>query len=217
MNRRQALQNIGLSVGTIATAPSILSLVQSCTGPSVEWTPRFFTKKQAGILSELADMILPPSQGDEDLPGATQLNVPKFVDAYIDAMLSKEEKTNASKATEVFVSVLGDKSNYTNTLDKYLKASAEQQGKWRSEVSNNSVHFSSSYFNFGDLSAESSEISNKDAIAYQYIYDFRSLIVMGYKTTEFIGEEVLAYESIPGRQIGCGNLDELTGGVHWSL
>ncbi|MEJ2163444.1 MAG: gluconate 2-dehydrogenase subunit 3 family protein, partial [Robiginitalea sp.] len=38
-----------------------------------------------------------------------------------------------------------------------------------------------------------------------------------YKTTEYIGEEILAYLPVPGEYIGCGDLDELTGGKAWSL
>ena len=43
------------------------------------------------------------------------------------------------------------------------------------------------------------------------------MTIMGYKTTEYIGENVLAYQPIPGEYIACGDLDELTGGKTYSI
>jgi hypothetical protein len=45
----------------------------------------------------------------------------------------------------------------------------------------------------------------------------RGLTIWGFKTSEFIGEEVLAYLPVPGEYIGCGDLQELTGGKAWSI
>jgi len=45
----------------------------------------------------------------------------------------------------------------------------------------------------------------------------RDNTVWAYKTTEEIGENVLAYDPIPGVQLGCVSLKEATGGKAWSL
>jgi hypothetical protein len=52
---------------------------------------------------------------------------------------------------------------------------------------------------------------------YAFAAHFRDAVIKAYKTSEYIGEEVLAYLQIPGGNIGCGDLDELTGGRAWSL
>lgn len=38
-----------------------------------------------------------------------------------------------------------------------------------------------------------------------------------YKTSEKIGEKVLAYDLIPGKLQGCISLEEATGSKVWSL
>ena len=47
--------------------------------------------------------------------------------------------------------------------------------------------------------------------------NLRNSSVWAYKTSELIGETVLAYAPIPGKQQGCISLDEATGGKAWSL
>jgi hypothetical protein len=41
--------------------------------------------------------------------------------------------------------------------------------------------------------------------------------IWAYKTSQKIGEEVLAYDPIPGKLQGCISLEEATGGKVWSL
>ena len=43
---------------------------------------------------------------------------------------------------------------------------------------------------------------------YAFAAHFRDAVIKAYKTSEYIGEEVLAYLQIPGGYIGCGDLDD---------
>ena len=45
----------------------------------------------------------------------------------------------------------------------------------------------------------------------------RGMSIWAWKNSEEIGENVLVYDPIPGQQIGCGDLQELTGGKDYSL
>ena len=45
----------------------------------------------------------------------------------------------------------------------------------------------------------------------------KELTVWAFFNSENIGEEVLAYDPIPGVQIGCISVEEATGGKKWSL
>ena len=57
----------------------------------------------------------------------------------------------------------------------------------------------------------------KEALAYGFANQLRSLSITAFRTNEYIGENVLAYAPIPGEQRGCVDLMETTGGKIWSL
>jgi len=52
---------------------------------------------------------------------------------------------------------------------------------------------------------------------FAFADNLRGLTIWGYKTSEYVGEEVLAYLPVPGEYIGCADTQELTGGKAWSL
>ena len=52
---------------------------------------------------------------------------------------------------------------------------------------------------------------------YSFANNLRGSVIWAYKNTEYIGEEVLAYQPVPGEYIPCGDVDELTGGKAWSI
>jgi hypothetical protein len=47
--------------------------------------------------------------------------------------------------------------------------------------------------------------------------NLRGMTILGYKTSEFVGKEVLEYLPVPGQYVSFGNTEELTGGKAWSL
>jgi hypothetical protein len=56
-----------------------------------------------------------------------------------------------------------------------------------------------------------------DVACYAFAGNVRNMAIWAYKSSQYIGEEVLAYLPIPGEYIGCGDVNELTGGKAWSL
>ncbi len=87
MNRRNALKNIGFSVGSLTVTPALASIFNSCQS-EIDWKPSFFSKDQIQFISDMLDIVLPKTT---DLPGAKELNVSRFIDTY--ANLSMDEKT----------------------------------------------------------------------------------------------------------------------------
>ena len=81
--------------------------------------------------------------------------------------------------------------DYDTLLAKYLKASAEEKEQFKTNETN--------------------------TIVLNTIKGLRSNAIWTYKTSEQIGEKVLAYDPIPGIQKGCVSLEEATGGKAWSL
>jgi hypothetical protein len=191
MDRRKALKNIGNGIGAIAVTPAVVSLFQSCQ-TSATYNPLFIPKDDFKIISNLMEMIIPKT----DIPGAIELKLPEFVDAYIDAVWGEKEKTDFTETWEVFIGASTKAAGKENEND--LSAA-----DWDAQLAK--------YLKPGnDLPAD-------EILASQFVNQLRSLTVNAFKTNEFIGEEVLAYAPIPGEQKGCVDLMEATGGKAWSL
>ena len=191
MDRRKALRNIGTGIGAITVTPAIVSLFQRCQ-TSVTYNPLFIPKDDFKIVSNLMEMIIPKT----DIPGAIELKLPEFVDAYIDAVWDEKRKTDFTETWEIFISASSKAAGKENANDL-------STADWDAQLTK--------YLKPGN------DVPADEVLASQFVNQLRSLTVNAFKTNEFIGEEVLAYAPIPGEQKGCVDLMEATGGKAWSL
>lgn len=212
MQRRNALKNIGLSLGGITISSTVLSLLQSCQKEAtLAWTPNFFTLEEAEIVAKTLEVMLPATP---DIPGAMDLNLAQFIDGYIKAISPEKEQAAFKAGIEQYLvttleatgkKVAKDLSmeEIDSRLAYYLKANAKQQKAWNLEIAATKK---------GD-----STIPSEDAVNFGVLKSLRSRGIFAFKITEHIGENVLAYDAIPDRQEGCVDLQEATGGKAWSL
>jgi hypothetical protein len=191
MDRRKALKSIGLSFGYLAATPAVISLLQSCSdNVKINWKPVFFKKEEAAVMQKLTELILP---GTEKYPGAGDLGIPQFIDAYFKEVADDHQQKNIINGLSRLVPDLRSASedDYHMILKKYLKASEND--------------------------IESFKKNTKDTSILNMLTDLRVLSVWAYKTTEKVGEEILAYDPIPGKYKGCISLEDATDGRVWSL
>ncbi len=195
MKRREVLKGIGLSLGFVVATPSIISLLQSCKrADTLNWQPAFFSKNQMTVLNNLVDLILPKTN---DLPGALDVKVPQFIDAYVNDVSKPKDQKEFKQGIDAIIKKLGKPvsdlktSDYDTLLAHYLKAGKEKQASF--------------------------EKDKNDALVFGTLSSLRSFSIWAYKTSEQVGEKVLAYDPIPGELIGCMPLQEATGGRAWSL
>jgi len=184
MERRNALRNIGLGLGYMAATPTILSMLQSCNATTdAGWAPQFFTAEQAAFLTTAVDVILPKT----DTPGASEVNVPQFIDRFYAEILTAEDQAKIKTGLEAFMALAGttDALAITAALEKTLKS----------------------------LPVEGVEPDAATAFAFE----LRGKTIWSYKSSEFVGEEVLAYLPVPGEYLPCEDLQTLTGGKDYSL
>ncbi|RPG62832.1 MAG: gluconate 2-dehydrogenase subunit 3 family protein [Flavobacteriaceae bacterium TMED220] len=201
MERRQALKNMGLSIGAFALTPSVAGLLQSCSGNSkLSWIPEFYSNEEADIITKTLEVILPPTP---EIPGATDLNLAQFLDGYAKNVSGENERLHLKKLIKEYISTTLNSSGKTSVsslssddiesrLAFYLKADKAKVENWQTG-------------------------SSSDSLNYQFLTTLRSGGVRAFKMSEFIGENVMAYSPIPGRQVGCVDLLEATGGRAWSL
>lgn len=199
MNRRDVLKNMGLATGFFVATPSIISLLQSCTSDVKTWTPAFFSAEEGVVLKKLTDIILPKTDG---LPSATELNVPQFIDKYYNEVLDNVNKAQIKSAFSRIIALLKPTpetildtfpdNTYKTLLDEYMLV--------KDEIDIDRV---------ADL--DSLELTNSE-----FLNSIKWMTISAYLTTEKIGETVLKYDPVP-TQYYCGDLQEITGGVSWSL
>jgi len=211
INRRQAIKKIGLSAGYIAATPTVLGLLQSCTAEiKLNWIPELLSEDEAKIVDQFVDLIIP----ETDTPGAKSLNVGMFIDGFMNQVVPEEQTLMFKNVANMMLTELDISEEnpikkvkpeaYDALLTKYLKASKEQQEVYEKEMQQikNPKDF---------------ENVSKEAKIFTFLTTVRGLSIWGYKTTEEIGKNVLAYAPVPGEQIGCESLEKLTGGKAWSL
>lgn len=211
MKRRQLLKNLGLGVGAITLTPAVSSLLHSCTD-GTSWNPVFFNKSQIKLLLNLTEQIIP---SDDKIPGAKELNLIKFIDLYILNMMNDKEKRLLKISLDSFIEDCLKKNNYSkmeditesdleSSLKYFYKDQLSMQRSWNTE------------YNKFSRNLDSDQTPPIKALSYRFLNTIRSLTITSFKWSETIGEKVLAYNPIPGRQVGCVDLQEATGGRAWS-
>ncbi len=215
MDRRKALKNMGMSLGYVVATPTLISIVQSCKTENVlEWTPDFFSKEGGSVITNLVDIILPKT----DTPSATEVQVNLFIDRFADQVMQKEQQDFLKMAMGKFTDKALADSNKENVADltpddlEAVLESTLKIPKETQETNEKAVH------EFMAAVAEGKDTKLDDEVArFAFANNLRGLTIWGYKTSEYVGEKVLAYLPVPGEYIPCGNTEELTGGKAWSL
>ncbi len=193
MKRRDALKGIGLSIGYAVATPTIISILHSCQTDADKWVPSFFTVDEGLVLKTIVDLILPKT---ELTPGAIEVNVPEFLDLYALKVYDTDQQNIFKQGINAVINSFDRKvseikeEDYHELLTKYLKADKEAQNSFN--------------------------INEKDKVVFNTLKKIRDTSVWAYKTSEEIGENVLAYDPVPGKYY-CDDLDELTNGKAWSL
>ncbi|MFK5971742.1 MAG: gluconate 2-dehydrogenase subunit 3 family protein [Flavobacteriaceae bacterium] len=215
MDRRKALKNMGLAMGYTVATPTLISLMQSCKSENIlEWTPEFFTKDEGSVLGHLVDIIIPKT----DTPSATELQVNVFIDKFAKEVMEKEQQS--------FV-----KMSMTHFIEKALKDSGKEKASDLTPEDLESIltavlkiskaeHLinSEAVQEYQEAIEEGKEALLSERMAcFAFANNVRDMTIWGYKSSEYVGEKVLAYLPVPGEYIPCGNLEELTQGKAWSL
>lgn len=201
-------------MGYTITASTLLDVLKSCEQKSSygDWKPRYFTRDQGYALSQLVDVILPKT----DTPSATEVNVHIFIDEMMDKVLPIERQIFLRKIMEIFMektlfsskkdSLLElDGSDFVPLLDKYLAIQTNQEQKKIEQATNEYL-----------IEIDRTGL-DEDIACFNFAQQIRSMAIFAYKSSEHVGEKILAYLPIPGEYIPCGNVKEFTGGKAWSI
>ncbi len=217
MERRSALKNMGMVFGYAVATPTLLGLVQSCKerAPYAEWIPSYFDKDKGYALAQMVDVILPKT----DTPSATEVNVHVFIDEFAKNVLPEEQQGFMNVFMDKFMSKIladsGKKSlldiegvDFEAALSKYLTKRSDVEEKAHGEAL--------TAYTKAAMAGETATL-DEDVACYEFAGNIRNMATWAYKSSEYVGEEVLAYLPLPGEYIACGDVNELTQGKAWSL
>lgn len=215
MDRRKALKNMGLALGYSVATPTLIGMVQSCKNDkSLEWTPVFLTPDEGEALTKLVDIILPKT----DSPSASEVQVHLFIDKFIDQVMEKEQQDFVKMSMGQFLEkALKDagKEKARNLTSEDLEPVLAEALKVTKE---DEVKNFEAIEQYHEAIAEGKEPLLDDGISrFAFANNLRGLTIWGYKISEYVGEEVLAYLPIPAEYIPCENAQKLTGSIAWSL
>ncbi len=197
MDRRELLKKSALGIGITLTLPAITTILNSCT-PSeapISWDPRSLSEDQIRTVGGIADTILPKT----NTPGAMDLMLDRFVDIMID--VSYEEK---------------EKREFTDQLESFM---ADCRSKYGEDFQNCSDSQKNEIITSLESSSTktTSQVWGKDIqtpMSVTFYRKLKGLILTGYYTSEDVGKNILSYDPIPGKQIGCIPLSEV--GNSWT-
>jgi len=217
MERRSALKNMGMVFGYAVATPTLLSIVQSCKEKAAyaTWVPGYFDKDKGYALAQIVDIILPKT----DTPSATEMNVHVFIDEFVKSALPDEQKDVLNLCMNSFLETVLSNTGKENLSDlddediepvlaKYLKKRTDEDEEAHDKLVGDYME--------AVMKGEQASL-DKDVASYVFANNLRGIATWAYKSSEYIGEEVLAYLPIPGEYVACADVDELTQGKDWSL
>jgi len=197
MKRREALKNTALLGGTAVFSTALVTLWQACKEqPRLSWEPRFLSTEHAHLVTSLVDTILPTT----DTPGGLDVKVDIMIDLMIDQVYDEATQEKLVAAMDQFNDQCVSKFGKV-----YYQLDGDQQKAMLQEAEDTDPKFGYSIWGYG--------VGEQKPIGFYR--SFKSMAVMAYCTSEEIGKNVLNYDPVPGKYIGCLPFSEV--GSVWSL
>ncbi|MEQ8471955.1 MAG: gluconate 2-dehydrogenase subunit 3 family protein [Marinoscillum sp.] len=197
MERRDAMKKMGLAMGYTLSASTLASLMTSCAEPAtLDWEPKYFSSEQALNVEALSEAILPKT----DTPGAVELGVPQFLDSFVGEVMTQQDRESYFKELDQFFQLC------KTSQGEQLYQCDEQQKKAFLDEQNaqNKIKYP------GIWGADMVKADTRN-----FFGKFKDTLVWVFFTTEVGGEQLLAYDPVPGSYTGCTTISENT--RSWSL
>jgi gluconate 2-dehydrogenase gamma chain len=193
MDRREAIRRTAWIMGGIVSAPAIAGVLKGCTAkPSLDWKPEFLSQKQAAIVAEVSEIIIPKT----DTPGAKDTGVPRFIDLMLKDVYAKEDQERFTSGLKAF-----DEDANRNQGDSFLELEPARQQAFVKQSHDEAIQ------------AERSENRPEKR---PFILMMKELTMLGFFTSEAGATQVLQYDPVPGAYKGCIPLSEAGNGKTWA-
>jgi hypothetical protein len=185
MNRRDYIKQSAMALGLTISAGSISQLLSACSKSTIDWKPSFMSAKEANLVSLISDTLLPKTA----TPGAVELGVPQFIDRLIPVSTDEDGQAEFKKGIAEFEE--NCKEQYQKSFENLIP---EERAEFLVAQDQDSASFPISMWGI---------MLDPNPAPITFYRNLKSLILMGYFSSEKIGEEVLVYAPIPGPYQGC--------------
>lgn len=193
MDRREAIKRTAWLMGGVVSAPAIMGVLKGCTAkPSIDWKPEFLTEDEAGIVSQVAEIIIPKT----DTPGAKEVGVPSFIDLMVKDCYKKEDQDRFRDGLKSF-----NEAAEKEYGDPFVELDEADQLAFTKKIHDEAVK---------------AEQTTKPAPPRPFILMAKELTMLGYFTSEVGATKVLQYEAVPGRYDGCIPVEQAGNGKTWA-
>jgi len=137
MNRRDVLKTAGLMLGYTLTAGTAAAVLGGCSADAApSWTPSFLSTDQVETLESIANVIIP---GTDELPGAKDVNIGKFMDEVLSNYAEKEEQQKFQDNYNTFASMHNLSVMKENEILDLVKSQLESGSEFMQQVYEQSV------------------------------------------------------------------------------
>lgn len=198
LSRREVLQRASLVLGYAVTGSTAATVLSGCQiDPSVGWTQRSLTSQQLVTVRAMADHLLPATS----TPGAADLQVERFIDLVLRDYTSEADRQTFLTGLTAFETTC--QSTYGRS---FTALTVDERDQIFTGYEGESPALAPTIWG-GQISSE--------VAAPTFYRLFKQMAVTGYFNSEKVGEELLAYDPIPGSFEPCVPLSSV--GKAWSL
>lgn len=202
------MSRTGLIMGFAVSASAVTAVMNGCS-PAAEtavggWKPAFVPADQMELLAEIAETILPKTA----TPGAKDVMVHQFIDAAFANFYQKDEREHIAAGMAAF-----DSNCETATGKSFMDLTAEERTSYLVKLEDASKIEMTSLRAKADaakpaMPVRQGPLSPPPPIMKPFFTYIKELTLLGYFTSEEVGENVLSYVPIPGQYIDCMDLEE---------
>lgn len=179
MNRRDAIRNVAILMGTALSA-STLAALEGCKSRPATYTLQ--TPETKELLAEIAETIIPAT----NTPGAKAAGVGDFIVTMINDCYDEK----AQKVFEAGLNTVNEESKKKFSGKTFLELSPEQRTELLTAIDQERVDYN-----------KRENKKKEDPVHYfQYM---KELTLLGYFTSEPGATKALRYVAVPGRYEGC--------------
>jgi len=198
LSRRDVLYRASLALGYAVTGSTAATILSGCqTDRSLNWTPRVLTSQQIVSVRAMGDHLLPATS----TPGAADLQVERFIDLVLDGFTPEANQQTFLTGLTAF------ETSCQSTFGRSFAAlNVEERNQIFTRYEADSPALAPTIWG-GQIS---------DVVVAPTFYRmFKQMAITGYFNSERVGEQLLAYDPIPGSFEPCIPLSSV--GKVWSL
>ncbi|SHN39171.1 gluconate 2-dehydrogenase subunit 3 family protein [Chitinophaga sp. CF418] len=179
MNRREAIRNVALLLGTAISA-STLSALEGCN-PKAPENYALQASETKNILAEIAETIIP----ETTTPGAKAAEVDKFIVTMLnDCYKAEDQKIVLDGLKKI------DEASEKQFKKPFVDLSAEQKNMVLTAIDKERVDYNK-------------RENKKEGDPTHYFQILKELTLTGYFTSEPGATKALRYVPVPGKYEGC--------------